>query len=104
MATLEEVGELCLPALPLGRLQRRLARVVAAGRRHLDPAAGLAPAREIRTKTECRPVEVRSEKNFARKVEETLRVDTWEVVETRALTPGELQGELHMIDGRAQEG
>jgi len=48
-------------------------------------------SREVRTKVERRQVEVRLEKDFDRNVEETVRCDTGEVVETRVLMPQERQ-------------
>ena len=49
---------------------------------------------EIIGKAEWRSVEVKREKDFKRNVEELIRVDTGEVVQTRALTPEERQVEM----------
>lgn len=55
-------------------------------------AQGLA--RQIRGRAEYRDVEVKREKDFARNVEEVIRLDSGEVVATRALTPQERQEEM----------
>lgn len=52
---------------------------------------------EVRSKSALRPVEVRREKDYERDVEETIRCDTGEVIETRALAPGERQAQLFDI-------
>jgi phosphoketolase len=49
---------------------------------------------EIRTKKEMRDVEIERVKDLGRKVEEVIRLDTGEIVETRALAPHELQAEM----------
>ncbi len=46
---------------------------------------------EISTKSEWRSVEITENKDFDKKKAFTIRLDTEEVVETRALTPKELQ-------------
>jgi hypothetical protein len=61
-----------------------------------------AIAREVRSGAQERQVEVRREKDFDRNVEEVIRLDTGEVVETRALTPQERQGELHLLAEASQ--
>lgn len=48
----------------------------------------------VRTKKENREVEVERRKNFLRNVEETTRLDTGEIVESRALTAAERQAQL----------
>lgn len=53
--------------------------------------------REVRTKTEYRDTEVKREKDYKRGVEETYRLDTGEIVETRTLTPAERQVELLVV-------
>jgi hypothetical protein len=55
-------------------------------------------AKEIRQRAELREVEVMRRKNFIDSVEETIRLDTHEVVHTRALTPDERQAELKLVD------
>jgi len=49
---------------------------------------------QLRTGEELREVEVRFVKDIKRKVEETVRADTGEVVETRKLGPRELQSDM----------
>lgn len=56
-------------------------------------------ARELRERMSYRSVEVKREKDFGRNCEEVVRLDTGEVIETRALDPGERQVELLSIDG-----
>jgi hypothetical protein len=51
-------------------------------------------AREVRAGKKWVEVEVKREKDMARAVEETTRLDTGEVIETRNLTPQEMQLEL----------
>ena len=59
----------------------------------LDGQIG-AVARELREKKAYRIVEVKREKDFGRNVEEVIRLDTDEVIETRVLDPSERQVEL----------
>ncbi len=49
---------------------------------------------EINTKSEFRDVEVTEEKDYVKKQGLTIRLDTNEIVRTRALTPQELQRPL----------
>jgi len=51
-------------------------------------------ARQISSRSENRPVEVRRDIDYGRGVEEVMRLDTGEIVETRVLTPAERQVEL----------
>lgn len=51
---------------------------------------------QLRTSEEMREVEIAYEKNWEEKTEETMRLDTGEVVSTRALTPTELQRTLEL--------
>jgi small-conductance mechanosensitive channel len=60
-------------------------------------------AREIREKAETRSVEVRKSLDLDAGVEETIRVDTGEVVETRALAPHERQAKLFALDKAAAQ-
>lgn len=60
-------------------------------------------ADEIRDRAEYRQVVVKREKDFEAGIEQTIRVDTHEVVDVRALGPNEKQAELFEI-GRASEG
>jgi len=53
-----------------------------------------ALAREIRNKSEMRDVEITQEKDLEKKVMRTVRLDTNEVIDERALLPVELQHEL----------
>ena len=53
-----------------------------------------AVAKEIRERAEYRDVEVKREKNYSEGTEETIRLDTGEVVSTRVLEPKERQIEL----------
>jgi hypothetical protein len=52
---------------------------------------------EISERAEYRDVEVTREKDFARNVEEVIRQDTGEIIETRVLQPQERQGELKIL-------
>lgn len=54
-------------------------------------------AREIGERAEYRDVEITKTKDFERNVEEIVRQDTGEVVETRVLHPSERQGELKIL-------
>ncbi len=54
-------------------------------------------AREIRDRAQLRPVEVKRDKHIELGIEELVRVDTFEVVETRSLGPGERQAELKLF-------
>ena len=58
-------------------------------------------AREIRERAEIRPVVVRKETDIEAGIEELIRADTGEVVETRALAPHEKQAKLFAIDKAA---
>jgi hypothetical protein len=49
----------------------------------------------IRRKKEERDVEVEIRLDWSRKIEETVRLDTWEIIETRTLTSQELQMEFN---------
>lgn len=60
-------------------------------------------ARELRSKTAYRAVEVISRKDYKRAVEETIRQDTREIVNTRPLTPAELQLELELKGKKKKE-
>jgi len=51
-------------------------------------------AREIREKAQHIAVQVIKETDIGRRVEETIRIDTHEVVSTRTLEPSELQASL----------
>ena len=52
---------------------------------------------EISERAEYRDVEVTREKDFGRGVEEVIRQDTGEIIETRVLQPQERQGELKIL-------
>lgn len=58
-------------------------------------------AKEVRSKKEYREVEVSTTKDYKRKVAETVRQDTGELVEQRTLTPAELQ--LELVQGKADK-
>lgn len=60
-------------------------------------------ASEIRTQHERRAVEISTVKDYMRKCEETIRLDTGEVIDTRALTLQELQLEFDKPDARVLE-
>ena len=59
-----------------------------------------AVAREVRAGVRYAEVEVTRTKDMERAVEETIRVDTGEIINTRPLTPAELQ--LDLISGGAK--
>lgn len=54
-------------------------------------------AHEIREKAEYRGVPVTKQKNFRLGVEEIIRTDTYEVVDSRSLHPDERQVHLHDV-------
>jgi len=58
---------------------------------------------EIRERAEYRDVEIASEKDFKRGVEEVTRQDTGEIIQTRVLRPDELQGELYQVHPDRQD-
>ena len=60
-------------------------------------------AYEIRTRKQQRPVEIKRDKDLIRGVEEIIRLDTGEVVETRHLSPHERQGELKLLNGQVEK-
>lgn len=60
-------------------------------------------ASEIRTRHERRAVEISTVKDWLRKCEETIRLDTGEVIDTRALTPQELQLEFDKPNAKVLE-
>jgi Zn-finger domain-containing protein len=63
--------------------------------------AGLA--QEISTRSEVREVEIKKRVDHEAGVEETVRLDTGEVVRTRTLAPSERQGVLHFVRGDDEE-
>ncbi|MBW3637025.1 MAG: hypothetical protein KY445_11290 [Armatimonadetes bacterium] len=54
-------------------------------------------ARAINTKQELRPVEVEDRKNYGTAQMETYRLDTQKVIDTRPLTPNEMQTQLDLV-------
>jgi hypothetical protein len=58
---------------------------------------------QLRTGEEMREVEIHFERDYDRKVEDTIRSDTGEIVETRSLGPRELQQDLPIEDQKADE-
>jgi hypothetical protein len=63
----------------------------------LDASAG-SIAREIRERSEYRQVEVTREKDYRRRIEEVIRSDTGEVVDSRVLGDDEMQGKLFEVE------
>jgi len=59
-------------------------------------------AQEVRAGQRWAEVEVARQKDIKRGVEETIRTDTGEIIETRALTPAEMQ--LDLIGGASASG
>ena len=59
-------------------------------------------AQEVRAGQRWAEVEVARQKDIKRGVEETIRTDTGEIIETRALTPAEMQ--LDLIGGASVSG